>query len=572
MPNRRITIVLNANQSKRITVLIPLAEGPNDKEYDVTEHILQHARNKFHNKNLDTIYKWGGEVVDEGNTLDETVDEVLVSKGEAYIGPPKKTGRSDGKVGHVEIIADKAFVHEEAVKQLEAIAQLEGVYAAIGQPDLHRGDRFPIGCSVLSTGVYPALIGSDIGCGISIYPLGRLPARLTPEKLATKLLNRQLDGPWNGDIRAWLRRYELNQELEFDESLGTVGGGNHFAEICTVERVVDSTACDSLGMKENQLYLMVHTGSRGLGASILRDVTKSDANPYYDPNHAELKSYLERHDYAVKWAQANRDLVAHRIKKCLFDQGPNPLDAQDDTTINEEDEENVADDADPRTALGKLIDVTHNSVVRGEWKVDGTPTSLWIHRKGAVPSDQGFVPCPGSRGDFSWILQPLGDGQVNAHSLAHGAGRQHPRNAHALRSFVQNQHNRQTSKPDSYNPYNPPSQDLTITSLNSRVICTDPQLLIEERPEAYKSIQSVVDDLEGKGVAEGVCVLRPFVTYKVGDASGNGLSAREREREKAARMKGMTKGGVAEVPEDLAVKNDEEDEDEEEAEVEVGDK
>ena len=72
--------------------------------------------------------------------------------------------------------------------------------------------------------------------------------------------------------------------------------------------------------------------------------------------------------------------------------------------------------------------------------------------------------------------------------------------------------------------------DLTITSLNSHVICTDPQLFIEERPEAYKSAQAVVDHVEEKRIAEGVCGLGHFVTCK----AGSGLSARECAREKAA--------------------------------------
>jgi hypothetical protein len=128
-----------------------------------------------------------------------------------------------------------------------------------------------------------------------------------------------------------------------------------------------------------------------------------------------------------------------------------------------------------------------------------------------------------------------------AHSLPHGAGRLHPRNAHILR-------------PRPHPGY--PAPDLTTTSLNSHVICTDPQLLIEERPEAYKSIQAVVDDVEEKRIAEGVCVLKPFVTYKAGDPTGSGLSAREREREKAARTTGLGSGPIgksmAESPDDEA--------------------
>jgi release factor H-coupled RctB family protein len=122
-------------------------------------------------------------------------------------------------------------------------------------PDLHKGDRFPIGCAIASKGIYPALIGSDIGCGISVYPLGPKPSHLTPEKLALKL--KRLDEPWEGDVKGWLKLYGIEKETEFDAgSLGTVGGGNHFAEIVTVERIVDEEACESMGVMENNLYLL----------------------------------------------------------------------------------------------------------------------------------------------------------------------------------------------------------------------------------------------------------------------------------------------------------------------------
>jgi len=112
MPNRRITIVLNANQSKRITVLIPLPGGP-DEPYNVRDHILTQARNKFRIKELSIIYQWGGEVVHDGDTIPEKIDEVLVSKGEAYIGPPAKHTRTDGKAGEVSVLASQSSVHED---------------------------------------------------------------------------------------------------------------------------------------------------------------------------------------------------------------------------------------------------------------------------------------------------------------------------------------------------------------------------------------------------------------------------------------------------------------------------
>lgn len=142
-------------------------------------------------------------------------------------------------------------------------------------------------------------------------------------------------------------------------------------------------------------WRLVHTGSRGLGASILAGETASESNPYIPPDSPHLADYLREHDYAVKWAVANRDLVAYRIKQCLY-----PLPPGDTTSIELE-------------GLEKIIDVTHNSVTKYVLHIGSEESSLWVHRKGAAPADQGATPCPGSRGDYTWILQPTGDGQIN---------------------------------------------------------------------------------------------------------------------------------------------------------------
>lgn len=142
----------------------------------------------------------------------------------------------------------------------------------------------------------------------------------------------------------------------------------------------------------------VHTGSRGLGASLLGRETMEDSNPYIPPDSSRLQEYLTEHDYAVQWAIANRDLVAYRIKECIGGHA----NMSEDSATNE-----------PFSDLSdKILDVTHNSVTLQDLTI-GEPSQLWVHRKGAAPADQGVVPCPGSRGDFSWLLQPMGDGQHN---------------------------------------------------------------------------------------------------------------------------------------------------------------
>ncbi|CAE6388559.1 unnamed protein product [Rhizoctonia solani] len=473
---RPITIILNANQSKRSIYLLPIDAS--------SQHalILTEARNKFRLKSLSQIYLKGGTLFLSDQTLHSDAREVWVSKGEPYVG---KDAPAPGTMGahttsvevRVDVISEESYVDPEAIKQLKAVAGLEGVVAAIGMPDLHPGNRFPIGCAIAAHGVYPALIGTDVGCGIALYRLAATPSHLVPSKIASRL--RGLDDPWDGNVAAWLAERGVHNESKFDKSsLGTVGAGNHFAEVCVVEDIKDEETCEQLGVRAGVVYLLVHTGSRGLGKSILQTHSQSNPNPFYPEGSPELDAYIQEHNYAVQWAVANRDLVAYRIASCLG-------------LALEDEAENTRSTP---TMPEKLVDVTHNSVTMHGLSLGTQGTQeVWIHRKGAAPADMGVAPCPGSRGDFSWLLQPVGDGSDNVHSLAHGAGRLHPRSAATLRKNVPG----------------------ATTNLGSEVVCTDSTLMMEERPEAYKGVQAVVNDLEKRGCARGIAKLRPIVTYKM---------------------------------------------------------
>ncbi|KAJ6596977.1 release factor H-coupled R [Mycena vulgaris] len=470
--SRVVTVILNFNHSKRFALRISPSSETDDRET-----ILREARNKFRAK-LSSVFLAGG-VKFEGEHLPELVSQVWVGKGEPYCGPPSTPhGSTAAADAEVHIISARSYLDEKAIEQLKLVGRLPGVSLVVGLPDLHPGSRFPIGCAIAAEGVYPALIGSDVGCGIALYELSARPkSALNPSKLASTL--RGLDEPWSGSVSAWLANYGITRTSAFDAgSLGTVGAGNHFAELCSVERIVDETVATELGVLAGGLYLLVHTGSRGLGASILSAETANESNPYIPPDSPHLAEYLIEHDYAVRWAVANRDLVAHRIKQCIM---PSSLDSNEDPA---------------QLDLRKIVDVTHNSVTKHALAVGDSTCELWVHRKGAAPADQGVAPCPGSRGDFSWLLQPTGDGQYNAFSLAHGAGRRYGRNFLHTGTKIH-------------------KESLTNTHMGSVVICEDPDLLIEEQPEAYKDVGCVVDDMETKGISKGVVQLRPVVTYKV---------------------------------------------------------
>ena len=136
----------------------------------------------------------------------------------------------------------------------------------------------------------------------------------------------------------------------------------------------------------------MHSGSRGLGSSVLAKARKDEPNPYILPNSPSFAPYIAHHDYAVRWAVANRDLIAHRIDNCLHPDAP----------------------SEGHATARKVVDITHNSVQQMSIQQEGGDAKhVFIHRKGAAPATTGVAPCAGSRGDFSWLLQPVGDGVQN---------------------------------------------------------------------------------------------------------------------------------------------------------------
>ncbi len=281
----------------------------------------------------------------------------------------------------VTVIASPAsWIESDAVAQCHRVAALDGMIHVAAMPDLHPGKGAPIGAAMASTVLYPFLAGSDIGCGIAVFPI-RL-RRPVPERLAARFpdLDRPLDPEAvDGDIPAG-----------HVEGLGTVGRGNHFVELARIGTVLDDAHADRLGLAAGDLVLVVHSGSRGLGERILRAHTEvHGAGPAADP-----AAYLAAHDDAVRWGSLNRRLMAARVAHAL---GAEPA--------------------------APIVDECHNLVeVR-----DG----VYLHRKGAAPGDGRDVLIAGTRGTPSYLVAAHA-GPDAGHSVAHGAGRKMSR-ADALR-------------------------------------------------------------------------------------------------------------------------------------------
>jgi len=372
----------------------------------------------------------------------------------------------------VTVFASPAsWIESDAVAQCHQVAALDGMIHVAAMPDLHPGKGAPIGAAMASTVLYPFLVGSDIGCGIAVFPIKL--KRAVPARLAALFpdLDRALDPEQDADDPAW-SVVDGGIPAGHVEGLGTVGRGNHFVELARVETVFEPVHAGRLGLAAGDLVLIVHSGSRGLGERILRAHTAvNGAGPAPDPG-----AYLAAHDDAVRWGSLNRRLLAARVAHAL---GAAPTEP--------------------------IVDQCHNLVELRD--------GVYLHRKGAAPGDGRDVLIAGTRGTPSFLVAAHAGPDAN-HSVAHGAGRKMSR-ADALRR------GRAKHTVD----------ELRRTPVGSLVVCGDRQLLFEEAPTAYKRIEQVIADLVGHDLATPVVTTVPVVTYKTPDlGSAPGRDRRKRGR------------------------------------------
>ena len=171
--------------------------------------------------------------------------------------------------------------------------------------------------------------------------------------------------------------------------------------------------------------------------------------------------YVGLHHAALTFAQTIRRVIAHRILSSL------------------------------RTKGVELLDVPHNFISFENGRL--------MHRKGSVSMRHPFVVIPGSRGDWTYVVSPTPalSSPLALFSLAHGAGRKWMRSD--CRGRLEKRYR---------------EADLKMTSLKSLVICEDRDLIYEEAPQAYKSVEDTVEVLETEGLCRRVARLRPVLTYK----------------------------------------------------------
>jgi tRNA-splicing ligase RtcB len=433
----------------------------------------------------------------------------------------------------------EAIARDASLEQLVNVATMPGVVApALAMPDIHQGYGFPVGgvaAMELPDGVVsPGGVGYDINCGVRLLALpleepelgGRREAlvheisRAVPAG-AGKETRAAAKVDLDRVLREGSRVIGSDEDVARTESegclpgadpaavsqrakerghgqIGTMGSGNHFVELQSVERVFDPSAAAAYGLREGQVTVLIHSGSRGLGHQVCTDhvramdsamrrygISLPDRQLACTPaSSPEGRAYLAAMAAAANFAWANRQAIADAVRRAV------------ERVLGKE----AAGDT------RQVYDVAHN--VAKEEEYGGR--RVLVHRKGATrafPAGGAEIPAeyasagqpvfiPGSMGTASYVLagEP-GSMTESFGTTCHGAGRLLSRTA--ARKRVGGRELRR--------------------SLEERGIvvrCPSPKGLAEEAPFAYKDVDRVVDVVERAGLARRVARLVPLGVVK----------------------------------------------------------
>ena len=439
------------------------------------------------------------------------------------------------------VVADDRLIDsirsDASLEQIANGATLPGIVkAAMAMPDIHQGYGLPVGGVVATDArsgvVSPGAIGFDINCGVRLLKTslraediaGRMERLVDalyaaiPTGVGSKgsltLDPGALDGVLAGGARwAVENGYGVAEDLGRIESegclsgasppsvsdharergkrqLGSLGSGNHFLEVQTVEAVYDPRVASALGLSEGVVTAMIHTGSRGLGHQVCTDylditgralrrygISVPDRQLACAPvDSEEARAYLGAMRAAANFAFANRQVLSHWTREVFVQSlGIAPGDL----------------------GMSPVYDVAHNIAKEEEHEVDGVRRQLIVHRKGATRAFPGQpVLVPGDMGRYSYLLVGTEVAMRETFgSTCHGAGRLMSRTA-----AVKAAHGRRIG------------DELRQRGVLARATGRD--ALAEEMPEAYKDVQDVVDVVHRFGVSTRVVRLRPLAVIK----------------------------------------------------------
>ncbi|HEY9314029.1 RtcB family protein [Williamsia sp.] len=368
-----------------------------------------------------------------------------------------------GAVASTLLWVDEASVEDEAREQLRRVSTLPWVHGVRVMPDVHVGKGATVGSVIaMRDAVCPAAVGVDIGCGMSAVRTdlvasdlpddlsalrsaieARVPVGFHAHKRPVNLRGMEVGGGW-GDF--WARFADLdrgvsNLDTRAHKQLGTLGGGNHFIEVCVAEG-------------DASVWVMLHSGSRNIGKSLADQHMQVAAGLPHNADlpdrdlavflagTPEMDAYRRDLTWAQEYAARNRRVMLELVCSAVRESFPS----------------RAVQFEDP-------ISCHHNYVATEV--IDGL--ELLVTRKGAIRAgsgDMGLI--PGSMGTGSYVVRGLGS-EASFYSASHGAGRRMSRSK-ARRTFT--------------------TEDLVAQT--EGVESRKDAGVVDEIPAAYKDIDSVI--------------------------------------------------------------------------------
>lgn len=434
-----------------------------------------------------------------------------------------------------------------SLEQAVNVATLPGIAGpSLAMPDIHQGYGFPIGgvaaMDAADGVVSPGGVGFDINCGVRLVRTTLAASDVRPRLRElidqvfrdvpcgtggsgnVKLGARDLDRVLTEGARWMVKNgYGEARDAEFAEAggalegadpaavserarerglpqLGTLGSGNHFLEVQYVDAVHDEAAARAFGIWKDQVVVLIHSGSRGLGHQVCTDyvslmnkamprsgISLPDRQLACGPIRSEEgRQYLAAMCAAANFAWANRQGILHFLRGAF---------------------RRIFGDA---ARLDLIYDVCHNIAKRERYEIGGRKREVLIHRKGAtrafppghreIPGDYRgagqpvFV--PGSMGTASWVLAGAeGAMRETFGSVCHGAGRLMSRTAVRKGKDAR-------------------AEQRKLEELGILVRSETRDGILEELPEAYKDVDEVIEVVHGAGLARKVARLRPMGVIK----------------------------------------------------------
>jgi tRNA-splicing ligase RtcB len=343
--------------------------------------------------------------------------------------PVPVTGVKDA---NILMWANEYEVEPQAMEQIRQVAQLPGLYGMRIMPDVHLGNAFTIGSVIaMEQALAPAAVGVDIGCGVNAVRTSLVLADLTGtdlKRLRSRFENavpvgfnkhnKEVNAAKLGinKLPAFWKRFDdlyapdiLSKEADAHQQLGTLGGGNHFIELCT----------DA----EDRIWITLHSGSRGIGNILARrhiDIAMNLPSNDDLPKHLrelslfykgtpEMDAYLNDLRWAQDYAMLSRTIMMRLVRGELHEYFEGRIAVGFDDEIN-----------------------CHHNYVSTE-VIDGK--EMIVTRKGAISARSGELALiPGSMATGSYIVRGLGN-EASFQSASHGAGRKMSR-SQAKREFT----------------------------------------------------------------------------------------------------------------------------------------